>query len=193
VIVAVTGTGSPFDRLINGLAAFARDHQEQVWVQHGASRLVAPLDGAAVVPRPELLERMRQADAVVCHAGCGSIADAFRTGHTPVVVARRQRYGEHVNDHQLELVEVLGAERRVIAVDDVEDLARAIEHARQRKREPPEHDVGHALKQAVAREVDRARSMPPKRRRAATWGMLALATGWLRVDVLGSRRASRDT
>jgi UDP-N-acetylglucosamine--N-acetylmuramyl-(pentapeptide) pyrophosphoryl-undecaprenol N-acetylglucosamine transferase len=50
---------------------------------------------------------MRAADIVITHAGVASIVDAVRTGHRPIVVPRRQHLGEHVDDHQLQIVNVL--------------------------------------------------------------------------------------
>jgi Uncharacterized conserved protein len=55
----------------------------------------------------EMRALMRAADIVVTHAGVASIVDAVRTGHRPIVVPRRQHLGEHVDDHQLQIVNVL--------------------------------------------------------------------------------------
>jgi len=50
---------------------------------------------------------MRAADVVVTHAGVATIVDAVRAGHRPIVVARRHHLGEHVDDHQLQIVAAL--------------------------------------------------------------------------------------
>jgi hypothetical protein len=67
-------------------------------------------------------EEIDQADVVISHAGVGSLHTALRAGHTPIVFARRARVGEHVNDHQVELVEAFAARSRVLAAEDEASL-----------------------------------------------------------------------
>ena len=57
---------------------------------------------------------MQQADAVVCHAGVGTILTAVQAGHRPVVIPRLHEFHEHVDDHQLQLA--LELERRGTAL-----------------------------------------------------------------------------
>jgi len=181
VIVGITGTGLPFVRLVDALAAYAQSSREEVWIQHGTAPLVPPLRGASTVPRDKLLEQMRRADAIVTHAGCGSIADVFSTGHVPVVVARRERYGEHVNDHQLELLEVLEDEDRIVAVHDMSELGAAIARARSMGRRVSHAVPGKALKQAVRQEIGAwADPSTIRPRSQIVWSVMRAATFWFR-------------
>lgn len=154
MIVAITGTGMPFPRLIDALAEYARTHpSERVWVQAGASRLPPGLPGASLVPRAEILGMLRDCDVAVCHGGSGAIHDAMVTGHVPVVVPRRYHLAEHVNDHQLEIAAALEREDRAVVVHDVGALAGAIEKARALRatREPVR--PGEALVAALRRDA----------------------------------------
>lgn len=98
----------PFDRALDLVIALAR--RDSVLVQHGATR---PRPGLSGVEWSEYLDwapltaRMRDADVVVTHAGVGSAVTAIRAGKKPVLVPRLARYGEHVDDHQLQLAERL--------------------------------------------------------------------------------------
>jgi UDP-N-acetylglucosamine transferase subunit ALG13 len=51
----------------------------------------------------EVVNTMIKADSVVCHAGVGTIMTALQAGHTPTVIPRQARYGEHVDNHQLDI------------------------------------------------------------------------------------------
>jgi UDP-N-acetylglucosamine transferase subunit ALG13 len=51
----------------------------------------------------ELVEAMRGARSVVCHAGVGTIVTAIRAGHIPVVIPRQPERGEHVDAHQMDI------------------------------------------------------------------------------------------
>lgn len=177
MIVGLTGTGLPFPRLLRGLADYARSSGEEVWVQHGAADRPTPLQGEPLVPRPELLARMRAARVVVCHGGCGSIADALVVGRVPVVVPRRAAHGEHVNDHQLELVEALSAEGRIVAVSDVLELPAAIEKAARMQPTVAATQPGDALRASLSREL-RRRERARARRTSWVWKALG-AAAWL--------------
>jgi hypothetical protein len=70
---------------------------------------------------------MGRADIVISHAGVGSIHTALRYGHSPLVFARQARLGEHVNDHQIELVEAFADRARVLPADDEATLLRHLD------------------------------------------------------------------
>jgi UDP-N-acetylglucosamine transferase subunit ALG13 len=44
---------------------------------------------------------------VITHAGVGSVIGLIESGIFPVVVPRRARHGEHVDDHQEEIAELV--------------------------------------------------------------------------------------
>jgi UDP-N-acetylglucosamine transferase subunit ALG13 len=150
VIFATVGsTQIPFERLVRALGSLPG---EELLIQHGP---VEPSPGAmrstAFMQFPEVIESMEQADVVVCHAGAGSILCALRVGHTPVVVPRLKRYQETVDDHQVEFSRALAAERKVIAVEDLDQLRAAVESAPPRRR--PEDRKGLLPIQAAVREA----------------------------------------
>jgi UDP-N-acetylglucosamine transferase subunit ALG13 len=149
MIVVTVGTNEqPFDRLVGAAAALEGD--EPLLVQHGAST-VRPGRGewVAFLPFEELATRIAEADAVVCHAGVGSIMVARRCGHRPIVVPRRVHLGEAVDDHQLPLARRLAAAGLVTLVEDVADLARAL-----RSKAAPRTALSSGLPGAAALSAD---------------------------------------
>lgn len=125
MIFATVGTHhQPFTRLLDALGALDRT---DVVVQCGHSP--APAGVSSAVPFMSFAEietNMRTAEAVVTHAGVGSILLALRCGHTPIVVPRLCRLGEHVDDHQSDLTSALRDRGEVIVVDEVERLGAAL-------------------------------------------------------------------
>jgi UDP-N-acetylglucosamine transferase subunit ALG13 len=118
LIFATLGTHhQPFDRFIRVALAIARD--EQLVIQHGHTAPVPT--GPSVqwhrwLAPDQMAALMRAADVVITHAGVATIVDALRAGHRPIVVPRRHHLGEHVDDHQLQIVgalEELGIVTRV--------------------------------------------------------------------------------
>lgn len=178
-VIAVVGTKGPFDRLTAALAELrAADADLSIWVQHGEGRLPDGLEGAPMVRREELLARFAAADAIVCHAGSGTVRDALVLGHCPVVVPRLARFGEHVNDHQLELVEALGDRIEAVTELSAPTLAAAIERAALR-RGPAGSDQGAQLRAALRADAAEASASGPARRSGLVWRALALATAWV--------------
>src|SRR3989442_5847956 len=119
MILVTTGTnGVAFDRLLRAVGAI--ETEEPLVVQHGPSSL-RPSGARCVdyVSFAELVEFVQEARVVVCHGGVGSILVALINGKRPVVVPRLARYGEVVDDHQLELGQRLSEAGLVTLVEDV--------------------------------------------------------------------------
>jgi UDP-N-acetylglucosamine transferase subunit ALG13 len=136
ILVTVGTNEQPFDRLVQAAAELGGS--EPLVVQHGASR-VPHGRGRWVdfVEFGELAELMRSADAVVSHAGVGSIILARRQGKRPFVVPRRMHLGEAVDDHQVTLARRLAGRGMLELVEDVRLLPGLLEHpARPEQLEP---------------------------------------------------------
>jgi UDP-N-acetylglucosamine transferase subunit ALG13 len=103
VIFVTVGTQLPFDRLIAAVDAWAaRRPDAGVFAQIGPTELrPAHIEHARFLAPAECRERMRAADAIVAHAGMGTILTALELGKPIVVLPRRAAAGEHRNDHQL--------------------------------------------------------------------------------------------
>jgi UDP-N-acetylglucosamine transferase subunit ALG13 len=102
VVVTVGTDHHPFDRLVGWVDRWAAAHPEaEVLVQHGTAAAPAHAGAVAMLPYDELVAAMAEADAVVAQGGPATIVDARSVGHRPIVVPRRARWGEVVDDHQV--------------------------------------------------------------------------------------------
>jgi len=72
---------------------------------------------------------IKKSSLVISHAGAGTIITALRADKKIIVVPRLKKFGEHTNDHQLELARALEKEGKVIAVYKIENLGAAISAA----------------------------------------------------------------
>lgn len=61
----------------------------------------------SLLTREEFFEYLAEADLVITHAGIGSIYESFTAGKKTIVIPRLAQFGEHANNHQLEIVEQL--------------------------------------------------------------------------------------
>jgi UDP-N-acetylglucosamine transferase subunit ALG13 len=168
LFVTVGNALQPFDRMLRAVdeALEARPDAFEGCCQCGTSG-VRPrrLDCVSMLARPAFEAEVMRADVVISHAGVGSVHTARRAGHVPVVFARREHLGEHVNDHQVELVEAFASQSQaVVAVDAASLLVHldAFLRGDLRRRAPAETQGGGPL--ALFDDVLRERSAPPPSR-----------------------------
>lgn len=151
IFVTVGTHHQPFHRLLGALASLAT--LDELVVQHGNGPAPPEADLAVAYLSPsEIAGYVDRARAVVMHAGVGSFVVAWRAGHVPVMVPRLRRHGEHVDDHQSQLVRALERERKIVAVWDVDQLADAVRAASPRR--PREVARPGPLHSAVRRAMD---------------------------------------
>ena len=67
---------------------------------------------------------IRDASMLIGHAGSGTISLAVTHCKPLLVLPRRKRYHEHVNDHQVATARKFEELRHVLAADEAEDLPR---------------------------------------------------------------------
>lgn len=155
MILLTLGTHEqPFDRAIDVLESLGGS--EAVLVQHGHTppRLGTPgFEWVEFVERERMHALVAEASTVVCHAGVGCIVTAVSLGKTPVVIPRLARFGEHVDDHQLQITTEFEAAGMVVACVDAAALPAAVAAARTRTASLPSRGD---LKQAVRDATERA-------------------------------------
>lgn len=142
VFVTVGNAIQGFRRLLDAVDDLAGQRVfdgDFVLVQHGNNPDFRAANCAqeAFLSGERFAEAIARADLVICHAGAGTLIHVFLAGKLPVVVPRRKKYGELVDDHQVDMVEALAAEGRIIPAFESTDLPEAIEMARHRGGESP--------------------------------------------------------
>ena len=129
MLLVLLGTHhQPFNRLLKAVDALDPALERVVQTGH----TLEPLQhGRAVsfLPFEEVRSLIGQAEAVITHAGTGSIMMALAAGKTPVVAPRLKQFGEHVDDHQREVTENLAATGQIIPWLPGDDLADCLARA----------------------------------------------------------------
>lgn len=112
----------PFGRLMDAVRQAAADGllPSPITVQSGHTPADGHDDGIKYVPYmpPEAFRaRVSAAEVVIAHGGAGAIATALRAGKRPIVMRRRVERGEHVDDHQDEIVNKLAELGLIVRAD----------------------------------------------------------------------------
>ena len=113
-----------FDAMLNAVTRLLGPGDEVVW-QVGCTTGVT-LDGPVFdgMDRETMHGFATRADVVISHAGVGTALDLLDLGIRPVLMARRSSSGEHVDDHQQQIADVMSA-RNLAVVRTPEALTRA--------------------------------------------------------------------
>lgn len=125
IFVTVGTHTSGFDRLVRAVDGYAARTDEPVVIQLGSSTYEPRHAQWFRLAAPEEIERlMGEARVIVTHAGAGSVLQALDHRKPLVLVPRLKAHGEHMDDHQLELGEVLARRSGVAVLEDMADLPR---------------------------------------------------------------------
>lgn len=129
-IFAAVGTQKfPFDRLIDALDGIAEEEGFDIYIQYGNSKQPVRCDGVAFLNADKYQGMLAAADIVVVHGGVGTMRAALSVGVKVVAVPRRAIYGEHVDDHQMEIVTAFAEGGYVVPCYESDRLVVAIREA----------------------------------------------------------------
>ncbi len=134
IFVCVGSRGYQFNRLLKSIDQLIEDGEieEDVFAQIG---------GSEYLPIHYKYERyldestfhlfQREASLIISHGGTGALVTALKKGKQVIAVPRRQCFGEHIDDHQLQVVGVLGEQGYIHVAYDMDDLGRVIKEAKE--------------------------------------------------------------
>ena len=70
---------------------------------------------------------MKKCDKVITHGGTGAIVSAIKENKKVIAVARLSKYGEHVDDHQLQITNQFCKEKLILTINNIEELEEKIQ------------------------------------------------------------------
>ncbi len=132
MIFVVLGTHErPFLRLVKEIDKLCLEGKikEKIIVQLGFTEYKFRAKNIEVyefIPHSKFENIMKKSRIVITHGGAGSIMSAIRLKKPIIVVPRLAVYGEHADDHQLQIVEEMSKYGAIIPVLDIKKLYHAI-------------------------------------------------------------------
>lgn len=105
IFVTVGTHEQPFNRLIKEVDRLKKEGiiTDEVFIQTGFSTYEPQYcDWKNIISYSEMEDYMNRADIIITHGGPATFMGAIAKGKKPIVVPRQEKFGEHVNDHQLE-------------------------------------------------------------------------------------------
>lgn len=120
-----------FDRLIMKMDEIAGEIDEEVIMQIGYTRYKPNnAEFFDFSPIDRMKELNKDARIIVCHAGTGSILMALEYNKQVIVIPRLSKFGEHIDDHQLDIAREFEKEGLIIVVNDMDILKKSLNSSR---------------------------------------------------------------
>jgi UDP-N-acetylglucosamine transferase subunit ALG13 len=127
MILVVTGTQLPFDRLIKVLDEIAPELDEEIVAQvNGSNYLPRHVNTIDILPPDEFDKLFERARLIVSHAGIGTIISAMQFKKPIIIFPRIAALGEHRNEHQLATATKMKEAGWVYVATDKEELKRLL-------------------------------------------------------------------
>lgn len=126
IFVTVGTHEQPFNRLIEEVDCLKKENiiTEDVFIQTGFSTYEPQYcEWKNIISYDEMESYMKEATIVITHGGPATFMSAITHGKKPIVVPRQEKFGEHVNDHQLEFAQQVSERfESIVVVDKIGDL-----------------------------------------------------------------------
>lgn len=129
IFVTVGSRNYPFDRLFKKLDELYDEGiiKDTMFAQIGTSTYKPKnFEYKDFISQEEFLEKVKEANFVISHGASGSIMKALNEGKKVIAVTRLEKYGEHINDHQIQNNEAFGSNGYVLPVFEMDELKDAI-------------------------------------------------------------------
>ncbi|MFP3339035.1 glycosyltransferase, partial [Micrococcus sp. SIMBA_131] len=76
--------------------------------------------------KDEFAKAIERSDLIISHGGTGSIIAGVKKGLKVICIPRDMKYGEHVDNHQYEIVEQFAKTNMILGVYKISDLKIAL-------------------------------------------------------------------
>ena len=133
ILVTLGTQDKGFERLL-----VAIDHEinntkikDKVIVQAGCTKYKSKnMEIFDLIPSDKFEQLITKCDLLITHGGVGSILSGLL--HEKIVIAapRLAKYNEHVNDHQLQIIENLGKKKYILVLKDFTKIGKILEKAK---------------------------------------------------------------
>jgi len=159
MIFVVLGTqDKPFKRLIKAVEkqVMLGNIKEEVIVQAGCTKYKTKEEKIKIVDYmtiEEFNKNLEKAKIVISHAGAGTIVQALDKGKKVIAAARKRVYGEHVNNHQEQILDNFSDSGYVIALRSFRKLNEVIEQAKYFKPKKFESNI-EKFKESIENEIE---------------------------------------
>ncbi|MDD4375927.1 MAG: glycosyltransferase [Clostridia bacterium] len=117
ILVTLGTQKQQFTRLLNYIED--ANIEDEIIVQSGHTKYSSnKMKIFDFIDYDKMKDYVDKADIIITHGGTGSIIGPLKQGKKVIACARDKKYGEHVDNHQYELVNIFYDEGYILKVDE---------------------------------------------------------------------------
>lgn len=134
IFITVGSQKFQFNRLLKEMDELSQKKkiEDCVFAQLGYSDYIPKnYDYVNFLDRNNFIEKIEQCDILITHGGTGAIMSGLKAGKKVIAIARLSDYGEHVDDHQLQILEEFGKLDLLKVCDNISELGEIIQEIRE--------------------------------------------------------------
>lgn len=126
IFVTVGSQKFQFNRLVSAVDALkgAGVIADEVFIQSGESDYVPRFcKYKHFLDRDDFERISEQSDLFITHGGTGAIVGALKAGKKVIAVPRLSKFGEHVDDHQVQILQQFDEMKLILPCYEIDQLA----------------------------------------------------------------------
>lgn len=101
--------------------------KDKVIVQAGSTKFESKdMEIFDLIPMDKMNDLIASAELIITHGGVGSIVGALKKNKKIIVMPRLSKYGEHVNNHQQQIVSIFEGKGFIKSINSGEDLTKVL-------------------------------------------------------------------
>lgn len=105
--------------------------KDKVIVQAGKTKYESnDMEIFDLIPTNKFSELVKKCDILITHGGVGCITTGLKEHKKIIGVARLKKYGEHTNDHQLQILENFSESGYILYLENLDELSEILEKAK---------------------------------------------------------------
>lgn len=136
IFVTVGSQKFQFNRLLKEIDRLIESKiiVEEVFAQIGVSDYIPKnYKFERFLKQEDFKKNIEKADIIITHAGTGVIVNAVKKGKKVIAIPRLKEYLEHVDDHQIQLINEFSELNFIEPVYKVNELEKALKEVREKK------------------------------------------------------------
>ena len=157
ILVTLGTQDKKFTRLLEAIQKLIDKKviKEKVVVQAGCSNdfKSKEMEIFDLIPMDEFDKLISECDILITHGGVGSIITGLKNNKKVIAAARLKKYGEHTNDHQLQIIENFAKEGYILSLNKFDELESILKNIKKFKPKAYKSNTSKFIK-IIEKEID---------------------------------------
>lgn len=149
ILVTLGTQDKPFTRLLDAIQREIDNGniKDKVVVQAGCTKYdTKDMEIFDLIPLEDFDKLMGECDLLITHGGVGSIITGLKKDKKVIAVPRLAKYGEHINDHQKQIIEKFDEAGNIIGVSDLDNLSKYLKKVKKFKPKKYKSNTNNMIK-----------------------------------------------